>query len=432
MVQIQLEQALQLLCTSSCEYCGTGTLFIATVSSSQLTVIDDSAGNFVLDVEQLTMINSALPTLILLLLINETNSLRTRFADKSIFRQSLRQVQLHCTPITLLDTANVTCEDLSSSEVEEAAARLSAQSFFDDLRGTKAKVALSALIDTYYVEEMLQDGVLTKKQLIALAQGKRQLNFEMFYEMCSALNNLQDVFIASDNYDINKIAKQDEAKALFNNLRGEKSTVSVTALKSLYYFEEMLQDGAITSKQFTDITRRKRQLDFESFYEACSKLDDLTAAVESLEDDKIPVNKTGETETNSDTSLNPPSTTDDKSVLDPENQKQSEVDKQIQEEDLVERQLERDLEVKKEIKVDAIIRAHFMKLACSNNKVSLKNFKSWTVVEAMLADGVIDTNTVDSLSELLGYVENVTFDEFNQLVLLLDDATGMGLIQVIK
>ena len=379
------------------------------------------------------MVNSSLGTLILLLLIKETNSLRTRFADKYIFCQSLRQVQLHCIPTKLLDTPIAPYEDLSSIEVEEAgAAKLSAQAFFDDLRGTKAKVALSALIDTYYVEEMLQDGVLTRKQLIAMAKGKRQLNFEMFYEMCSALNNLQDVFIASDNYDINKIGKQDEAKALFNNLRGEKSTVSVTALKSLYYFEEMLQDGAITSKQFIDITRRKRQLDFESFYDACSKLDSLTASVESHEDGRRSQNEINDTVTNSHTSLNSPSTTDDKSALAPQIQKQSEVDQQLEEEDLAERLLVREIEVKKEIKVDAIIRANFMKLACSSNKVSLKNFKKWSVVEGMLADGVIDTDTVDCLVTTLGFAENITLEEFNQLVLLLDDATGMGLIEVIE
>ena len=378
------------------------------------------------------MLNSSLGTLILLLLIKESNSLRTRFADKYVFRQSLRQVQLHCIPTKLIDTPIVPYEDLSSIEVEEAAAaKLSAQAFFDDLRGTKAKVALSALMDTYYVEEMLQDGVLTKKQLMAMAKGKRQLNFEMFYEICSALNNLQDVFIASDNYDISKIVKQDEAKALFNNLKGEKSTVSVTALKSLYYFEEMLQDGAITSKQFIDITRRKRQLDFESFYDACSKLDTLTAAVESHEDGRRSQNEINDTVTNSYTSLNSASTTDDKSVLAPEIQKQSEVDQQLKEEDLAERLREREIEVRKEIKVDAMIRANFMKLACSSNKVSLKNFKNWSVVEGMLADEVIDTDTVDSLASTLRFAENITLEEFNQLVLLLDDATGMGLIEVI-
>lgn len=382
------------------------------------------------------MVNFGLQTLIfVLLLINEISCLHFRGSRSTAVHKLLTGKKLKCirASVTVENPggAHVVDGDLKSSENNEEDARLSAQSFFDDLRGTKMKVALSALLDTYYVEEMLQDGVVTKKQLTVMAQGKRQLNFELFYEICCALNKLQDIFVASDDYDVYEIAKQDEAKALFNELRGDKSMVSVTALKSLYYFEEMLQDGAITAKQFTDITHRKRQLDFQHFYDACTRLDALTAVVEELgadvkSEDKI-TDKIMDTNLSSKLSQLP---IEERRPVVSEAEKEFEVDKKLREEDDAERLVERDIEEKKEIKVDTIIRTHFMNLAIDSNEVSVNQFKNWPIVISMLIEGVIDTGTVDNLLSILGFADNMTFAEFNELVHLLDDATGMGLIEV--
>ena len=49
----------------------------------------------------------------------------------------------------------------------------------------------------------------------------------------------------------------------------------------------------------------------------------------------------------------------------------------------------------------------------------------------MLAENIIDASTIDNLVGILGFEENMDFEEFNQLVRLLDDSTGMGLVEVL-
>ena len=48
----------------------------------------------------------------------------------------------------------------------------------------------------------------------------------------------------------------------------------------------------------------------------------------------------------------------------------------------------------------------------------------------MLAENVIDTTTIDTLVSILDLKDSMDFDDFNQLVRLLDDTTGMGLVEV--
>ena len=319
-----------------------------------------------------------------------------------------------------LQTVDVTDGD---DQIDE---RLSTISFFNDLRGVKAKVPLSALIGSYYVEEMLQDGVVTKKQLTDIAQGKRQLDFELFYEVCNTLNKLQDDFVASDAYDSVKIAEQDEAKKIFNELRGDKNTVSVTAVKSLYYFDQMIKDGVITSQQFSEMTSRKRQFDYDLFYATCSKLDSLIDATESKvvkEEEDVEEEAEENIEVNDSISVNGIATSPAEELRGQREQDQLFID-------IIDRSNERELEEKKEIQVVSIIRELFSKLRSESGIVSIQSFKNLPVVENMLTENVIDTTTIDTLVSILDLKDSMDFNDFNQLVRLLDDSTGMGLVEV--
>lgn len=323
-----------------------------------------------------------------------------------------------------LQTVDVTDGD---DQIDE---RLSTISFFNDLRGVKAKVPLSALIGSYYVEEMLQDGVVTKKQLTDIAQGKRQLDFELFYEVCNTLNKLQDDFVASDAYDSVKIAEQDEAKKVFNELRGDKNTVSVTAVKSLYYFDQMIKDGVITSQQFSEMTSRKRQFDYDLFYATCSKLDSLIDASESKgvkegvkEEEDVDEEAEERIEVNDTISTEGTATSPAEDLRGQREQDQLFID-------IIDRSNERELEEKKEIQVVSIIRELFSKLHTEAGIVTIQSFKNLPVVENMLAENVIDTTTIDTLVSILDLKDSMDFDDFNQLVRLLDDSTGMGLVEV--
>ena len=319
-----------------------------------------------------------------------------------------------------LQTVDVTDGD---DQIDE---RLSTISFFNDLRGVKAKVPLSALIGSYYVEEMLQDGVVTKKQLTDIAQGKRQLDFELFYEVCNTLNKLQDDFVASDAYDSVKIAEQDEAKKIFNELRGDKNTVSVTAVKSLYYFDQMIKDGVITSQQFSEMTSRKRQFDYDLFYATCSKLDSLIDATESKvvkEEEDVEEEAEENIEVNDSISVKGIATSPAEELRGQREQDQLFID-------IIDRSNERELEEKKEIQVVSIIRELFSKLRSESGIVSIQSFKNLPVVENMLTENVIDTTTIDTLVSILDLKDSMDFNDFNQLVRLLDDSTGMGLVEV--
>jgi hypothetical protein len=79
-------------------------------------------------------------------------------------------------------------EEMNDKEMREIA-----QEEFDSLRGKEKKVSVIALKAWSNVIEMLEDQVITKDQLDEIvgdvADGKKQLDFEQFYEIVIALEN---------------------------------------------------------------------------------------------------------------------------------------------------------------------------------------------------------------------------------------------------
>lgn len=314
----------------------------------------------------------------------------------------------------VIDDVEVTEDD---SEI-----RFAAQTFFNELRGTKPSVAVKDLASSYYFEEMLQDGVVTKKDLVNLTLGKRLMDFELFYSVCCKLNRLQDDFINSSSYDIDHLTKKDEAKVLFNELRGDGTKVSLEALKSIYYFDEMLKDGIVTKEVLTKITQRKRQFDFEIFYKVCCELDNLTAVKVEAFDEKARTDNV----------------TDDaapKVVLTEAEEKRVQMIDRAEELEIRREMSEDELENariahEKESRLSTAITGSYNKLLKGSPKLSIENFKNSQMVADMFAEGIIEAETVDSLVGILGFTDDLDMEEFEVLLRLLDEATGSGIIEV--
>lgn len=296
------------------------------------------------------------------------------------------------------------------------------QTFFNELRGTKRSVSVKDLASSYYFEEMLQDGFVTRKDLTSLTFGKRLIDFELFYSVCCKLNRLQDDFVSSSSYNIDDLTKKDDAKVLFDTLRGDKPKVSLLALKSVYYFDKMLEDGFVTKELLTNITQRKRQFDFETFHRICCDLDNLTAPKLELFDENLPTESAGDG-------------TEPKKILSEVEEKHARILDTAEELEIRREMSEDEVEnariaLEKESRLQIAITGSFNKLSEGSQKLSIENFKNGQIVADMLAEGVVEVDTLDSLAEILGLKDDLDIEEYEMLLRLLDEATGWGLIEV--
>jgi hypothetical protein len=323
--------------------------------------------------------------------------------------------------VTSLFGSSDTVDDVEVNQ-DDLEIKFAAQTFFNELRGTKPSVSVKDLASSYYFEEMLQDGFVTKKDLANLTFGKRLMDFELFYSVCCELNKLQDDFVNSTSYNIDDLTKKDDAKALFNELRVDGSKVSLAALKSIYYFDEMLKDGIVTKEVLADITQRKRQFDFETFYKICCELDNLTAPKAEVFDDNLPAASVGD------------EAEPRKKLTEAEEEHVQILDKA--EELEIRREMSEDevenarIALEKESRLQVAITGSFNKLLGGSQKLSIEKFKSGQIVADMLAEGVVEPDTVDSLAGILGLKDDLDIEEYEMLLRLLDEATGTGLIEV--
>ena len=316
---------------------------------------------------------------------------------------------------------NVKTSEEYTDDFDDKAIRLQATDFFNELRGSKSLVAISDLASSYYFEEMLQDGVVTKKILSDLAGGRRQMNFELFYSVCSSLNQLQDDYFEKLSVNEGEIERRDEARTLFNELRGEESKASLAALKELYYFDEMLADGVITKKKLSDIAGKKRLLDFDSFYKIVQEFDKLNRVETESSSLEVEVNQTSnEVSTVSHVKNTTHSAASDR-------YEEMEIRREMTEDEVENARIADE----KEARDTAAVLGMFDKLSCGSEKVSIENFKEWSVIKNMVSERIIEESTVDCLTGLLGLTHSeLDYAEFEQLLRLFDESTGSGIIEV--
>lgn len=314
--------------------------------------------------------------------------------------------------------------------------RLYAQDFFNELRGTKKAVAVKDLASSYYFESMLFDGGVTRKQLADIVGGKRVMGFEEFFDVCITLNRLQDEYSSSDDYDNDKIAKVNEAREVFDNLRGSRPKLSLTVFKSLYYFDEMIKDGIISKESFSIMSDGKRQLDFETFFRISTELDKLIEEYDStnvsdkqnVEDEKL-----GHNTALVDNQIRIIDDTGSKLIFN------SAVGDSGEQTGL--RTARRDVFTEDELEnsrksdeMESLLRSAvsgvYNMLSNGSTYLSLENIKKWEVVDRLLLEGFIEKDTVDYLASILGLTDDIRLEDFVLYVGLLDEATGMGIMEV--
>lgn len=316
---------------------------------------------------------------------------------------------------------NVQPSEEYSDDFDDKAIRLQATDFFNELRGSKSLVAISDLASSYYFEEMLQDGVVTKKTLSDLAGGRRQMNFELFYSVCSSLNQFQDDYFEKLSVNEGEIERRDEARKSFNELRGEGSKVSLAALKELYYFDEMLADGVITKDKLSDVVGKKRLLDFDSFYKVVLEFDKLNRVKTESSNPDVEANQTSNevsiTSHINDTAHSPASDRDE----------EMEIRREMTEDEVENARIADE----KEARDTAAVLDLFDKLSSGSEKASVESFKGWSFIKNMITEKVIEESTVDCLTGLLGITDSeLNLSEFEQLLRLFDESTGSGIIEV--
>jgi hypothetical protein len=314
--------------------------------------------------------------------------------------------------------------------------RLYAQDFFNELRGTKKAVAVKDLASSYYFESMLFDGAVTRKQLADIVGGKRVMGFEEFFDVCITLNRLQDEFSSSGDYDYDKIAKLNVAREVFDNLRGSKPKLSVTVFKSLYYFDEMIKDGIISKESFSIMSDGKRQLDFETFFRISTELDKLIEEYDSANvSDKQTVDyeKRGHNTALIDNQIRIIDDTGSNLIF---NQAVGDSGEQMgsrtaRRDVFTEDELENS---RKSEEMESLLRSAlsgvYNMLSNGSTCLSLEKIKKWEVVDELLLERYIEKDTVDYLASILGLTDDICLEDFVLFVGLLDEATGMGIMEV--
>jgi len=267
-------------------------------------------------------------------------------------------------------------EEMNDKEMREIA-----QEEFDSLRGKEKKVSVIALKAWSNVIEMLEDQVITKDQLDEIvgdvADGKKQLDFEQFYEIVIALENaavegneyLEKIEDDEEKADATDVEDDDEdlleiSKTLFDELRGKDKKVSVTAFMGWSEIKEMMEDGVMTQEQLTEIVAEiadgKKQLDFETFHAIVKQLDNMADDME--EDDE-------------------------------------------EEEDMEE-----------------IARELFEELKGKNKRMSIKSLKEWEDVKDLLSDDLITEEVLDEIiTRVAAGKKDLDFDQFFKIVSELDE-----------
>ena len=92
-------------------------------------------------------------------------------------------------------------EDEEDEEEDEEDLREIAQTLFDELRGKAKTVTTTAISQMPDVIDLIEDGLLNKEELADLIQdinqGKKDLNFEQFYKVVSAIDAIADQAVRS-------------------------------------------------------------------------------------------------------------------------------------------------------------------------------------------------------------------------------------------
>jgi hypothetical protein len=144
---------------------------------------------------------------------------------------------------------------------------------------------------------------MSKEDLNEMLEGKKQLDFDQFFELVNELDNMNgdddedmggddEGETDSDEDELDEEDMKEVAKELFDQLRGKDKKVSVAAFMAWDDLKDMIEEEVVTKEQISDILAMaadsKKQLDFEQFYSVVTQLDEIAEdSIEEGDDDDM-------------------------------------------------------------------------------------------------------------------------------------------------
>ena len=287
-----------------------------------------------------------------------------------------------------------------------------AKELFDELRGKNAKLPVAAFKSWSDVKELIEGGLLSKDELDEMLEGKKQLDFDQFYELVKELDEMNEDADSDDEDDEENVTDSEDdsqesdeldeedlkevAKELFDELRGKDKKVSVAAIMAWEDVKEMIEDEVVTKEQIKDIISGvagdKKALDFDEFYEVVSQLDDAAESADDMDGAEILESSLGFGGSSSDN---------------------------VEEDDF---------EVMNDEEVDEMLLDVYDELRGKSKSLTMKAFKKWEDISEMVDSKIIDEGIIDKLALKVGAdsSKNLSFPQFKALVEMLDELAGEG------
>lgn len=304
-------------------------------------------------------------------------------------------------------------------EIDEAEEEAMLQEFFDKLKGKSGKVTTAAF--RKWDEIVAADVPAAELEAVLLAEGvgKSGMNFAQFVAVVRKLDESEEVEDEEDDEESGKaLALKDEGeedeieidfddenmtpeeneemlKMLFDTLRGKKPTVTLKTFMAWDDIQDMLSEGVLDQEAidiFLDEVGYKKgsDLNYEQFAALVTMLDENMRAMGDG------AAEAGAMERSS---------------------SQGEGEEDEDEMEIDDAELE---EVAQEI---------YDELRGKAKSLSIKAFKQWDEVKSAVAAGILSDSTLDTLVKEVAApkASDLSFDEFKQLVQLLDEAADAAM-----
>ena len=301
---------------------------------------------------------------------------------------------------------------------------------FDSLKGKNGKVTVKALRAWDEANELISSGIVSKEAMDeiisqSLGEGNKDFDFEGFCQVVNLIDDSasasveateggRDFFGAEDDelvdlsgdemvFDGAALSPEelDEyAREVFDQMRGDKNTVSLKTFMQWSDLKEMISEG-ILDKETVDIlsqevgTGKGGEMSFEQFKELLRMVDEAAAAFVDVNAGE----EVGEEDVDS----------MDEDDEDDEDEEDDEDDG----EDLSPEELE------------AMAQELFDELKGKNGKVTIKVLKAWEGISDVVESGELTMAEVDAALKEVGAARELDFKQFSNLMDILDGSLAV-------
>lgn len=274
-----------------------------------------------------------------------------------------------------------TKETAENEEIDEEFKEY-AKEMFDSLRGNLAEVPVKAFKAWEDVKEMISLELLTMQDIddVIMAAGiKNSMNFDEFCDVVEAINDIAD---ASDE-DAEVVKKYQE---IFDKLKGKNEKLSIANFKKWDAVKSAIEEGVLKmgdiDYHIKETLRKDKEMNFDQFYS-------LVDVIEGEGDDD-----------------------DDDADWD---ESMEDEDDEAEEEENATATPSLDEEY------HALAKDLFDELRGKDATCSLQKFKNWGDLKEMIEGKIITQDDVNNVLKRLGVKESLNFDQFYQVVRLIDE-----------